>query len=131
LMDTREMRRWAIVLASIKAISHRLSHQHLGLADERVAHIRRASIGLPQIVIVELSQHIVFNMRPAVLHLHARRWIDHMHPALAVLLSRYLGRSEQSRQRTRRLLRPLNTGVTEEDEVLRADMLIDPASIVV
>ena len=47
-------------------------------------------LSLSQIMVIELSQHVVFNMRPAILQLHARSRIEHMHPVRAVLLSRNL-----------------------------------------
>src|SRR5260370_33654400 len=82
-------------------------------------------------MIVELGERVLLEMVPAILHLHACCRIEDMHPTRPVLLGGYLCRSEQSRERTRRGLRPLDTGIAEEDEVLRADMLINPARVVV
>src|ERR1700724_1570588 len=98
-MDAREVRGWTVDLASVEAACDRLSHQHRSPSYEGVAHVHGAAVGLPQIMVGELSEHVVLNMRPAVLHLHAGRRIEHMHPTHAVLLSRYLSRGEQCRQR--------------------------------
>src|SRR5271170_7964776 len=82
-------------------------------------------------MVVELGERVVLDMGPAILHLHAGSRTEDMVPTYPVLLSGYLGRSEQSRKRAWGRLIPLNTGIAEEDEVPRADMLIDPARVVV
>jgi hypothetical protein len=78
-------------------------------------------------MIGELGEDVVLNMGPAVLHLHAGSRIEDMHPVHPVLLRRYLGRREERRQRAWRSLGPLNTGIAEENEVLRAAISCIPA----
>src|SRR5947209_8686155 len=82
-------------------------------------------------MVFELGEDVVFDMGSAILHLHAGCRIEDVHPIHTVLLRRYFSRREQRGKRAGGGLGPLNTGVAEKDEVLRPNMLIDPASVVV